>query len=187
MTNGGNSEPTISSALPPSKLRTFTHHKPTIMLPNLQKPFRNTALIFTFIFLVILWGYIWWTFTDIRVMFGNYGAIHTYTDITLSLLMIIGFPLFLIGMLYKWLKFGHKENLHHKSWIGTVGGIIGTILSGCSCCGLTLASYFWLLPLMNLLPYDGLEIKVLGTLGLLWALHDTYRNLEVCRMPKKTK
>ena len=34
-------------------------------------------------------------------MFGNYGPIHTYTDIILSLLMIIGFPLFLIGMLYK--------------------------------------------------------------------------------------
>jgi hypothetical protein len=38
---------------------------------------------------------------------------------------------------------------------------------------------------MNLLPYDGLEIKIIGTIGLLWALHDTYKNLEVCRMPKK--
>jgi hypothetical protein len=80
--------------------------------------------------------------------------------------------------------FGHAENLHHKTGVGTIGGIIGTILSGCSCCGLTLASYFGLLPLMNLLPYDGLEIKILGTLGLLWAIWDTYKNLEVCQVKK---
>lgn len=78
--------------------------------------------------------------------------------------------------------FGHKENLHHKTGIGAISGVIGTILSGCSCCGLTLASYFGLLPLMNLLPYSGLEIKILGTIGLLWAIWDTYRNLEVCRV-----
>lgn len=61
---------------------------------------------------------------------------------------------------------------------------MGTILSGCSCCGLTLASYFGLLPLMSFLPYSGLEIKILGTLGLLWALYDTYKNLETCRVKR---
>jgi hypothetical protein len=155
------------------------------MLSNLRKPFSNWYLILIFLLLVMLWGYLWWTFTDVEIMFGNYGKIHTGIDIVLSSIMIIGFPLFIIGIIYKWLMFGQRENLHHKTGIGTVGGIIGTILSGCSCCGLTLASYFGLLPLMNLLPYDGLEIKIIGTIGLLWALHDTYKNLEVCRMPKK--
>lgn len=42
-----------------------------------------------------------------------------------------------------------------------VGGIIGTIISGASCCGATLAASFGLLPLMSLLPYDGLEIKLI--------------------------
>ena len=157
------------------------------MPPNLYKPFRNISLTFTFLLLVLLWGYIWWTFTDIRVMFGNYGKIHTYTDIFLSIIMILGFPLFIVWILYKWLQFWHRENFHHRTGIGTIGGVIGTILSGCSCCGLTLASYFGLLPLMGFLPYDGLEIKILGTLGLLWALWDTYKNLEVCRVPKNSR
>ena len=38
-------------------------------------------------------------------MFGNYGKLHTYTDILLSGIMILGFPLFLIGILYKGFQF----------------------------------------------------------------------------------
>jgi hypothetical protein len=117
-------------------------------------------------------------------MFGNYGKFHTYTDIVLSMIMIFGFPLFIMGMYHKGSLFGRQENLQGKSIVGTISGTIGTILSGCSCCGLTLASYFGLLPLMNFLPYDGLEIKILGTLGLLWALSDILRNLETCRVKK---
>lgn len=154
------------------------------MFSNLMKPFRNRYFILVFIVLILLGVYLWWNFTDVAIMFGNYGKIRTYFDITLSMMMIIGFPLFIVGILYKGYTFGHKENLHPKTGIGTIGGIMGTILSGCSCCGLTLASYFGLIPLMNILPYSGLEIKVLGILGLLWALYDTYKNLEVCRVQR---
>lgn len=152
------------------------------MLSNLTKPFQNRTLLITYLSLIVIGALIWWYFTDVTIMLGNYGKIHTYTDIFLSVFMILWFPLFIVGMIHKWLQFGKKENLHSRSLIGTIGGTIGTILSGCSCCGLTLASYFGLLPLMSLLPYDGLEIKILGTLGLLWALSDLYKNLEVCRI-----
>ncbi|MDD2693766.1 MAG: hypothetical protein PHY14_02440 [Candidatus Gracilibacteria bacterium] len=152
---------------------------------NYLKPFKKRSLFITFIILVLIGFGIWWYFTDIAIMFGNYGKTHTYIDISLSVVMILGFPLFLIGILYKGMLFGHRENLHHKTGIGTLSGIIGTIISGSSCCGLTLASYFGLLPLMSMLPYSGLEIKILGTAGLLWAIQDTYKNLEVCRVGKK--
>ncbi len=118
-------------------------------------------------------------------MVGNYGKLHTYTDVALSMVMIFWFPLFIMGLYHKGNLFGKHENLHKKSLLWTISGTIGTILSGCSCCGLTLASYFGLLPLMNLLPYDGLEIKILGTLGLLYALYDIMKNLEVCQVKKK--
>jgi hypothetical protein len=68
--------------------------------------------------------------------------------------------------------------------MGASGGIIGTIISGASCCGGTIAIYFGLIPLMTLLPYDGLEIKGLAVLGLLWAIWDLYTHLETCRMKK---
>lgn len=155
------------------------------MFQNLKKLFSTKSRIIAYIILIaIAWG-VWWYFTDIAIMLGNYGKVHTYTDITLSMIMIFGFPLFIMGMYHKWSLFGKHENLHKKSLLGTIGGTIGTILSGCSCCGLTLASYFGLLPLMNFLPYDGLEIKILGTLGLLYALYDIMKNLEVCQVKKK--
>lgn len=117
-------------------------------------------------------------------MFGNYGKLHTYTDIALSMFMIFAFPLFIIALYHKGSLFGKKEHLNHRTGIGLLSGIIGTIISGASCCGLTLASYFGLLPLMSLMPYDGLEIKVLGALGLLYALYDLMKNLETCSVRK---
>lgn len=151
------------------------------MLHNLQKVFSSSLRIFAYIFIVLIaWG-IWWFFTDVAIMFGNYGALHTYIDIGLSLIMVFGFPLFLMGFWYKSMLFW-RDTLTKKSGTGIIGGIMGTIISGASCCGLTLASYFGLLPLMSLLPYDGLEIKTIAALSLLYALYDMLKNLETCKV-----
>ncbi len=80
--------------------------------------------------------------TDIRIMFGNYGEFHTYTDIILSIVMIVIFPLFLVALFYKSWTYGKRADIGAKTTTGIIGGIIGTILSGCSCCGLTLAASF---------------------------------------------
>lgn len=154
------------------------------MFSQIFKVLSSPRFFLSYILLVLIAFGIWWYFTDVRIMLGNYGKPFTYTDVSLSMLMVVGFPLFLVGLFYKWLRFWHRENLDAKTGIGTISGLIGTILSGCSCCGLTLASYFGLLPLMSFLPYSGLEIKILGTLGLLWAIRDTYQNLETCRVKR---
>ena len=119
-------------------------------------------------------------------MVGNYGKLHTYTDVALSMVMIFGFPLFLIAFAHKSMLFG-SSSIDTKTGTGMIGWIIWTIISGASCCGATLAIYFGLLPLMTLLPYDGLEIKILGTLGLLYALYDVMKNLEVCQVKRKER
>jgi hypothetical protein len=155
------------------------------MLQNLHHLFKNKKIQVIYILLLASAFWIWWYFTDVAIMFGNYGKIHTSIDIGLSMIMIIGFPLFLVALYHKGMLFGKKETLEKRNILGTLGGTLGTILSGCSCCGLTLASYFGLLPLMNLLPYDGLEIKIIGTLGLLYALSDIIRNLETCKVKSK--
>jgi hypothetical protein len=146
--------------------------------------FSSLQKIISYLLLVIVAGSIWWYFTDISIMFGNYGKLHTYTDIGLSMIMILGFPLFLMALYHKGKLFGKKETTGQKNIIGMLSGTIGTILSGCSCCGLTLASYFGLLPLMNLLPYDGLEVKILGTIGLIYATWDILVNLETCQIKR---
>ena len=154
------------------------------MFQNLKKLFFSKSQTFAYIFLVALSGILWWAYTDIAIMFGNYGFIHTYTDIFLSVIMILGFPLFILVLFYRGLKFGKHENLNKKTGLGLVGGTIGTIISGCSCCGLTLAAYFGFLPLMNFLPYDGLELKIVATLGLLYALYALISELDTCKIKK---
>jgi hypothetical protein len=136
--------------------------------------------IYILLVLIALW--VWWSFTDIGIMFGNYGKLHTYSDIFLSSIMILGFPLFIIAIIYRSWKFGKKENLNKKTGVWLLSGIIGTLISWASCCGLTLASYVGLIPLMTLLPYDGLEIKLVWTIGLLYALWSILTELESCKV-----
>ncbi len=151
------------------------------MFQNLSKLFSTKSRIFIYIILVLMaWG-VWWYFTDVAIMVGNYGKLHTYIDVMLSIMLIVWFPLFLLGFWYKVTLFG-QQSITGKSSTGMIGGLIGTIISGASCCGATLAVYFGLLPLLTALPYSGLEIKILGTLGLLYALYDVLKNLEICEV-----
>ena len=152
------------------------------MYSNLKTLFSSPQRLISYLILTLLAGILWWYSTDIRIMFGNYGGLHTYTDIVLSILMILIFPLFLVALGYKSWTYGKRADIGAKTSTGIIGGIMGTIISGASCCGATLAASFWLLPLMSLLPYDGLEIKILGALGLLYATWDIMKNLETCKI-----
>lgn len=71
------------------------------MLNNLKKIFIDPKFFLGYLVLVAISFGIWWYFTDVRIMLGNYGKPFTYTDVSLSMLMILGFPLFLMGLLYK--------------------------------------------------------------------------------------
>ena len=75
------------------------------MLKNLTHLLNSIQRILVYIILVGLSFALWYSTTDIEIMFGNYGKLHTYTDISLSVIMIVGFPLFFIALLYKSLKY----------------------------------------------------------------------------------
>lgn len=145
------------------------------------KPLKNPKLFTSYVFLAIFLYTIGEYFTDREVMLGNYGKFHTYFDYTLSILVALLFPLFLIGIAHRGYLFGKKELLSKKWGFGISSGLIWVILSWASCCGPTLAVYFGLIPLMTWLPYDGIEIKLISIIVLLWANYDLYTNLETCR------
>lgn len=73
----------------------------TTTMKNILKPFGKPSLILVFFILLVIASWLWWHFTDIDIMLGNYGKGHTYFDIGLSIIMVVGFPLFIIGLLYK--------------------------------------------------------------------------------------
>jgi membrane protein implicated in regulation of membrane protease activity len=112
------------------------------MYTNLKTLISSYHRLLSYLVLVILALAIWWYSTDIVIMFGNYGSIHTYTDIVLSMIMILIFPLFLVALGYKSYKYGKRADIGRKTGSGILGGIIGTIISGASCCGATLAASF---------------------------------------------
>jgi hypothetical protein len=141
---------------------------------------RSSQIIY--IISIISLAIVWWFFTEIAVMVGNYGKLHTSIDIILSITTILLFPLFLLGLYHRGKVMKTFNDTSSPSWtVGIIWGILATIISGSSCCGLTLALYFWLMPIMNILPYDGLELKTLGLLGLLYGLYQVLMYLEVCK------
>lgn len=84
---------------------------------NIKNLFSSLSRIIAYTLLVVIAGMIWWYFTDIRIMFGNYGSIHTYTDIVLSMIMILIFPLFLVALGYKSYKYGKRADIGSKTGI----------------------------------------------------------------------
>ncbi len=88
------------------------HSSQILMYTNLKTLISSPHLLISYLVLVMLAGLLWWTTTDIRIMFGNYGNLHTYTDIILSVLMIITFPLFLVALGYKSYKYGKRSDIN---------------------------------------------------------------------------
>ncbi|PID84268.1 hypothetical protein CSB09_01940 [Candidatus Gracilibacteria bacterium] len=154
------------------------------MLQNLKTLFSKRWVLPVYGILVFFQASLWYYFTDVEIMFGNYGALHTWTDILLSWATFLLFPLFIFAFVYKSHAFGTK-NTKTTEKTGFLGGVIATIISGSSCCGLTLASYFGLLPLMQFLPGSGIEIKILATLALCYATFITLRDMQSCAIQKK--
>ena len=155
------------------------------MLENTIKIILNSKQRLSLYIILVLVGIsIWWNTTDIKIMFGNYGYLHTYTDIFLSIIIILFFPLFIIAVGYKSWKYWKRTDIYWKLGIWFIWWIAGTIISGASCCWATLAISFWLLPLLSFLPYNGLEIKIIGVLWLIYALYDIIINLETCKTKK---
>ncbi|MDQ7009104.1 MAG: hypothetical protein Q9M94_02335 [Candidatus Gracilibacteria bacterium] len=118
-------------------------------------------------------------FIEKDLIIGNLGHTFFITEITLTVIISLLFGLFIGATLYKINYFSVK-----KSGIGILGGFIGALVSGCPACSITLASYLGLAGFMYLLPYSGLELKVLSVLILLYANYSTIKNLEVCKIKK---
>lgn len=168
----------------------FTFYSICAILPLMQI-FQNIRLLFArrsyliaYILMVLVLLGTWYFFTNHKIIVGNYGLLHASIDIGLSMIVIWGFPLFLLAWIFRSITLGSSNKKHASA--GLLGGIMGVIISGSSCCGLTLATYFGLIPLMSFLPWSGLEIKIIAVCMLAYSLYTTLKNLTTCAYkPKK--
>ena len=158
----------------------------TYMFQNFLFLFRKIPYIIGFFILSISLSIIWYFTTDFWFLIGNNGLMSAYLDITLSLIMIGIFPIFLLWILYKSLLFGRK-NSHKKNIIWGIGWMIGTILSWCTCCSASLITYLWLTGFIVQFPiieHNLLLIKGIWTLLMILACIDVLKNLQSCKMQK---
>ena len=126
----------------------------------------------------------WWIgrviehFTDRALFIGNYGATHACINLTLDIINIVLLWLFVASFAYKWFTF---QTVQTNNW-GRIGSILTAIVSGCSSCSITLATYLWLASILAFLPFGGTEVKVLGTLLIIWSVVKNIKDLTLCKI-----
>ena len=85
------------------------------MFKNIKFLFSSLYRSIAYLLLVGGLGILWWYTTDIRIMFGNYGNIHTYTDLVFTGIIMLVFPLFIIAFIYRSWKYGKRTDIDRKS------------------------------------------------------------------------
>lgn len=83
----------------------FHPSKKIMFKKNITIILHSKQRLFLYLVLVLVGIGIWWISTDIKIMFGNYGYFHTYTDIILSIIIVLFFPVFIIAVGYKSWKY----------------------------------------------------------------------------------
>lgn len=114
-------------------------------------------------------------FTNLDLMFGNFGMAHTYSFLFLDLFNAILFASYLPLLIY-------IKNISNKICkTGSTTGFLGTastaIVSGCPSCGITLAAYLGFASTLSVLPFYGFELKILGSILLIFSLVSLSRKL----------
>ena len=159
-----------------------------IMLHQLKKILTFRPSLMTWGFTSILAGFLWYSYSDVDYVAWNYQSYaYAYIDTAFSWIMILCFPIIVAGITYKSLHFWKKNIKKRSSFLGILSGIMSTFITGCVCCGVSLLSVLGLtsvIAFLEVLPYDGLEVKGVAILLLLYSTWDTLKNLEVCRIKK---
>lgn len=144
---------------------------------------KRYLLFFVFVFSVIY--YFFEIFTYKELIIGNYGIKYYLIQVLSQALISLLFSLFLTLSVYKYVVFStYSPKEGTTSFFAT---FIGILAAGCPACSITLASYIGLAGLIALLPYDGLEIKLLAIPMLVYANYSVSKNLTSCKLSKRVK
>jgi hypothetical protein len=74
-----------------------------------------------------------------------------------------------------------RKKIHKR---GFLGGLLGVVVTGCPSCTMGLASFLGIGSTLSLLPWHGLELKLIALVLLGWSIWNIYKNLLVCKVKK---
>ncbi|MCA9486431.1 MAG: hypothetical protein H6500_01425 [Candidatus Woesearchaeota archaeon] len=146
---------------------------------NLKEILKVPFYLLLFLGLTFLFSLLFALITDELLIRGNLGE--TYFTITLALQTTISLllALFVSVSLYKIKYF--KQSDKAKSATSVVAGFLGMVAAGCPACSITLASYIGLAGFLSLLPFKGLELKILSVFLLVPVNYFLLRDMKVCK------
>ncbi|MEC8339820.1 MAG: hypothetical protein VXZ40_04285 [Nanoarchaeota archaeon] len=150
---------------------------------NFKDVFSKWYSQLTLVITTILIGSIFIYFTNFELIAGNFGHTYLWWQIIMQLSITILFGLFIPISLYKFLEFNSfsiKENVSSGG-----GTFLGLLVAGCPACSVTLATYLGLTSLVTLLPWYGLELKIIAIPLLVYANISLLKNLKVCKIKMK--
>lgn len=158
-------------------------NKKSLILTNFKEVFTKKTYMTISIVTAITIGTIFYFFTNSAIIKGNYGLTYHYTQVFFQILITILFSIFLPISIYKYLKFS-SFNIKENS-ASAIGTFFGIIVAGCPACSITIASYIGLAGIISLLPYHGLELKIIAIPMLLYANYSILKNLNGCNINHK--
>lgn len=150
------------------------------ILNNLLLVLKDKRSLLTMIVVFLLLSLIIYNFTDYHLIRGNLWVTRYYIWMIVDILFIILFSLFVAGFVYKSLLFWTHKNVWWR-----LGGFFGLLVTWCTSCSITLASYIWLAWLVSLLPWWGIELKIVWLLLVWYGVYNTYNKLTECEIKKK--
>jgi len=151
-----------------------------MIIKNLIKVLKSKISLFWVFFWMILIAIPTYYFLDSQIIIWNKWYIYYYFEMSLDILIMILFWIFVWSTLYKMAYFNAW-----KTWVWFLWWFLWILVSGCPSCTITLASYFWLAWIVSVLPFWWIELKVISVLILFYVCYSTLKNLEVCNLKIK--
>ena len=132
---------------------------------------------------VMVWA--WLYFFDAELIAWNYWLWRMYFEYGMIALLGILFGLFVATLVYKVRYFRQFEenslwSTQKSMFWWFIWSALSTIVVGCPACSITIASYLWLAWLIWFLPYDWIELKILGIGIMIWAVRKQLLTLHSC-------
>lgn len=125
-------------------------------------------------------------FSDRALIAGNYGPTYALINRIFDIGWTALITIFTASIVYKIITFRNIRETN-KRW--ALGWFFAALVGWCAACSITLAVYLGLGTLLAVMPYGGLEIKILGILVLARSARQNIRDLMVCKShrPKTTQ
>lgn len=137
----------------------------------------NTYAVIAWVFFGLIILCVWFLFLDMENVSLTFWQERLVVEIILHILLSILFGFFVSLQVYKITTF---KKLEKKSVWWRIWWVIGTIITGCPVCGVTLMSYLGIASLLSFLPRYWLELKILWLILLVITNEYMLKNIAIC-------